>query len=134
MVRIDVRRGGRNAGSGSGVIVSSDGLALTNSHVVQGARVVSLITLEGRDLQARVLGDEAIIMSTADSTIFMLNSTGTVIWQAADGNTPLSRIIVEKLCEQFDVPVEQAAADAEDFVAQMAAHGVLVVSEEPIPR
>ena len=58
VVRIDVRRGGRSAGSGSGVIISPDGLALTNSHVVQGARSVSLTTLEGRELQARVLGDD----------------------------------------------------------------------------
>ncbi len=58
VVRIDVRRRGRNAGSGSGVIIASDGLALTNSHVVQGARLVALTTLEGRELQARVLGDD----------------------------------------------------------------------------
>jgi S1-C subfamily serine protease len=58
VVRIDVKRGGRNAGAGSGVIISPDGLALTNSHVVQGARSVVLTTLEGRELQARVLGDD----------------------------------------------------------------------------
>ncbi len=58
VVRIDVRRAGKAAGSGSGVVISPDGLALTNSHVVQGARSVALTTLEGRELQARVLGDD----------------------------------------------------------------------------
>ena len=58
VVRIDIRRAGRGGGSGSGVIVSPDGLALTNSHVVNGSRSVALTTLEGREYQARVLGDD----------------------------------------------------------------------------
>jgi hypothetical protein len=87
------------------------------------------------DIAARTLGDETIIMSTVDSTIFMLNPTGTAIWNAADGNTPLSRIILEKVCAEFDVPLEQASADAQEFVEEMSQHGVLVVSDEPIsPR
>lgn len=57
VVRIDVRNGARS-GSGSGVIISSDGLALTNSHVVQGAKRVEALTLEGRRLVASVLGDD----------------------------------------------------------------------------
>ncbi|HLH49088.1 MAG TPA: trypsin-like peptidase domain-containing protein [Roseiarcus sp.] len=58
VVRVDIKRGGANAGSGSGVIVSPDGLVLTNSHVVQGARGAEIATLEGRQLHARVLGDD----------------------------------------------------------------------------
>ncbi len=60
VVRIDVWHG-RNAmraGSGSGVIVAPDGLVLTNSHVVGGAARVELMTTEGRQLTARVVGDD----------------------------------------------------------------------------
>jgi hypothetical protein len=89
---------------------------------------------KSRDIAARTLGDETIIMSTLDSTIFMLNPTATAIWNAADGNTPLSRIIMESVCAEFDVPVDQASADAQELVDELAEHGILVVSDQPIPQ
>jgi hypothetical protein len=89
---------------------------------------------KSNDIAARTLGDETIVMSTLDSTIFMLNPTGTAIWQAADGNTPLSRIIEDKVCAEFDVPVEQASVDARQFVDELAEHGILIVSDHPIPQ
>ncbi len=50
VVRIDIRRGdGKHGGSGSGVIVSPDGLILTNSHVVQGGKRAEITTLDGRN-------------------------------------------------------------------------------------
>jgi S1-C subfamily serine protease len=60
VVRIDVWHGpgARRAGTGSGVIVAPDGLVLTNSHVVGGAARVELMTTEGRQLTARVVGDD----------------------------------------------------------------------------
>ena len=48
---------GRN-GTGSGVIISSDGFVLTNSHVAQGAKVARLTTPEGQAFDARVIGDD----------------------------------------------------------------------------
>jgi len=55
VVRVEpVGRGG----SGSGVIISSDGLVLTNSHVVQGAKVARLSTPEQQSFEARVIGDD----------------------------------------------------------------------------
>ncbi|MGB8278358.1 MAG: trypsin-like peptidase domain-containing protein [Methylovirgula sp.] len=59
VVRLDIRHAdGRRAGSGSGVIVSPDGLILTNSHVVQGAKRAEVTVLDGRSLAARILGDD----------------------------------------------------------------------------
>lgn len=85
-------------------------------------------------IAARILGGEAMIMSAIDSTLFALNPAGTVIWEAADGNTPLSRIVEEKVIAEFDVSVEQAWEDAQEFVTNLAQHGILLVSDQPIPQ
>jgi len=74
-----------------------------------------------------------MIMSAVDSTFFTLNEVATLIWQAADGRTPLSDIVTSKICPEFEVDPDQAGRDAEQFVNDLSRHGILLVSEQPIP-
>lgn len=57
VVRVD-GIGKRRGAIGSGVIIAGDGLVLTNSHVVAGARHVRLVLAEGHETDADVIGDD----------------------------------------------------------------------------
>jgi Coenzyme PQQ synthesis protein D (PqqD) len=83
-------------------------------------------------IAARVLGDETMVMSAADSTLFTLDEVATIIWEAADGATPLEEIVATRICTQFQVAPEVALRDAELFVQQLAQHGLLLCSDRPI--
>jgi len=85
-------------------------------------------------IAARILGGEMMIMSARDSTLFTLNEVATVIWQAADGTTPLDEIVENKVCAAFDVERGIALKDAEVLVEELAARGILLVSDQPIPN
>jgi len=71
-------------------------------------------------------------MSALDSTLFNLNTVATLIWQAADGRTPLSKIVRGLICEEFDVDPDVAYRDAEAFVNELASHRILTLSDQPV--
>ena len=83
-------------------------------------------------IAARALGNETMVMSATDSTLFTLDEVATVIWEAADGTTPLEEIVKKKVCAQYDVPLEVALKDAQSLVEQLAGHGLLLLSDRPI--
>jgi S1-C subfamily serine protease len=58
VVHIAVRSEGRRGGAGSGVVVTHDGILLTNSHVVAGARSIDVTFPDGRHSAARLLGED----------------------------------------------------------------------------
>jgi Coenzyme PQQ synthesis protein D (PqqD) len=81
---------------------------------------------------ARELAGEMMIMSATDSTLFSLNETATLIWNAADGKTSLRDIVENKICAEFDIDSEAAYRDAETLVTNLASLGILNISSEPI--
>ena len=83
-------------------------------------------------IAARMLGGEMMIMSVKDSTFFTLNEVATVIWQAADGMTPLSQIVKERICGEFEVDSDSASRDAAEFIEELSKHGIITVSDRPI--
>jgi S1-C subfamily serine protease len=78
------RRSPAQAGSGSGFIFATDGLVLTNSHVVDGATSIDVTLPDGRECHADLIGqdrdtDVAIIRITAaDLTAVEFGSSQTL--------------------------------------------------------
>jgi hypothetical protein len=83
-------------------------------------------------IAARALGDETMVISATDSTLFTLNEVASVIWAAADGVTPLDEIVANKICAQYDIAPEVAMKDAETLIEGLAEHGLLLLSDQPL--
>jgi S1-C subfamily serine protease len=58
VVHIGLFKGGKPAGAGSGLVVASDGLILTNSHVVAGGAAITVSMANGQKSRARMLGND----------------------------------------------------------------------------
>lgn len=85
-----------------------------------------------KEVAARMIGGEMMVLSARDSKLFSLNETAAAIWQAADGKTPLSEIVDHSLCEGYDVDRAVAARDAQELVDDLVVHGILKVSDTPM--
>ena len=83
-------------------------------------------------IAARKLGEEMLVMAGQGSTLFTLNPVAAILWQAADGATPLDEIVERRICSEFEVKPEEALRDAEALAEDLAKHGILLISEAPI--
>ncbi len=82
-------------GYGSGFIISSDGVVITNQHVTQGAEQIVVTTRDGRDFPAKIQGEDPLtdiavlkVEATSLPTAPLGKSTDLMIgeWVVAVGN------------------------------------------------
>jgi S1-C subfamily serine protease len=78
---VTVDQGGRQS-AGTGFVISPDGFAITNAHVVQSAEQVKTEFNDGRSVDARVVGRDP----SADVAVLKLNATGLPVACLADSN------------------------------------------------
>jgi hypothetical protein len=78
----------------------------------------------------RVYDGEAVILLADDSTLNTLNPVGTLIWESADGATPVSAL-VRRICAEFDVDAARAEQDVSVFVDKLHQRGLLEISVTP---
>ena len=79
----------------------------------------------------RRIGDETIVMLAPESRLFTLNETATMLWDAADGATPLEEIVERTLCAACEIDFPIAYSDALSVVERLAEKGALLVSDSP---
>jgi hypothetical protein len=85
------------------------------------------------NVAARMIGGEMMIMSGADSSLYSLNETASILWQAADGVTPLAQIVEKHICADYAVDPATALRDAEELSEELARQGILLLSDVPVP-
>lgn len=69
-------------GTGSGFIISNDGLILTNSHVVNGADSVTVLLKDGRSLKGKVLGQDSL----TDVAVVKIQANNLPVAQMGDSD------------------------------------------------
>ena len=73
------------------------------------------------------IGDTTILLDSAtDKTYHELNPVGSIIWNGIVKNLRADKI-AEKIQSEYDVSIDQATQDVNDFVNELAAKNVIEV-------
>jgi len=109
-------------GLGSGIVIDTSGLILTNDHVLTGADVIHVRTRDGDDLEATVIGRDPVtdlaLVRVANPAVLMRSFFGMIISYFVT-EMIIANSVVSKL-----MPRDSAEAYAEIYL-----HGILKESQ-----
>jgi hypothetical protein len=91
-----------------------------------------MVFVKAGDFVARTIAGETIIVPVRGQVgdleaIYNFNDVGSFIWERLDGRASVDQII-EALCQEFEVPREQAAQDAAEFLESLQSAGLITPS------
>jgi hypothetical protein len=85
---------------------------------------VTELRLRDDDLHWREIDGEVIALEARGSTYVAANGAGTLLWHALAAGTTRDALAGE-LVRAYGIDAERAAADADRFLAALAAQGLL---------
>jgi hypothetical protein len=74
--------------------------------------------IKAKDVEAKVIDDETLILEPKTGSFFRLNNTGTEVWKNANGKVKL-KDIAKKIAAKYDVSEKKALSDVIALVEQM---------------
>jgi hypothetical protein len=77
-----------------------------------------------KDTAHRKLEDEALVVHFRSSFFYNFNPVAARIWECCDGQHSVPQIAAE-LAEEYDVTLEEATRDCQEFIEGLAAEGLL---------
>lgn len=95
-------------GAGSGVIITADGYIVTNNHVIEGSRKITVRLSSGKDYEATLVGRD----SKTDIAVIKINAAG--LQPAVYGNS--DNIVVGELAVAIGNPLGQLGGTVTDGI------------------
>jgi hypothetical protein len=77
------------------------------------------------DVKASTHAEGIVLLNQNRGTVFSANRVGAAIWNAAAQRWSLDRV-ADSISREFAIPAQTAHEDAAEFLAQLAAEGLLI--------
>jgi len=77
-----------------------------------------------KDVVARMVGDEAMLLNLETGIYFTLNAIGAIVWRGLEASSSFETMAAT-IVEQYEVDTATALSDIAEYVEQLIAEGLV---------